>query len=126
MSEHILETEFRVMITELDAQMQLRGGYEDEHGVWVDTMSEEEFRAEYDRLEGHIRLRGHIVSGGKHIAFETPTAPATERAHLLFDLTRRLANMMLQWIKAEESTRKPQESESRTRGFESPKRADQS
>lgn len=114
MNAPIPETVFRVEVTELDAQMQLRGGYEDENGQYVTTMSEEQFRAEFAALEGHIRLRGHITANGKHIAFETLTAPAAERDSLLPELTGTVARMMLQWFKAEESSRKPQESESRT------------
>lgn len=110
MNAPIPVTVFRIEITEMDAQMQLRGGYEDADGNYVTTMSEEQFRAEFAALEGKIRLRAWVGCDGKYIAFESPTAPAHERATLLFDLTRRIANMMLTRLKAPSSSPAPSES----------------
>lgn len=91
---------FRIEIIEMDAQMQLRGGYEDADGNYIETMTDEEFRREFAALEGHVLLRAIITEGGEHIAVETRTAPAKEHDPLVFEICQSVAGLMAKWIAA--------------------------
>lgn len=81
-----LTANLTIKISERDALWSLSPGYEDETGTWIDTYTEEEWKAAKKQATGKTFFLCTVEYDGQSIAMESGQATADKRKEMLVKL----------------------------------------